>query len=141
MSESDSRRGRWAFWLTIAGLAWSAALVAGAFMLLAYGSSGTSSTGAHWSGSVTLVAVNGAGVLAPVGIPLLISTVVWFALHRKCSRGGPIAGYVAWTLVAVLALGCLVAAASIGLLIVPVVLLLGRAAALTPSAPASAQAA
>ena len=88
-----------------------------------------------------MVAVNGLGVLGPVGIPLLISAVVWFALHRKCSRGGPIAGYVAWTLVAVLALGCLVAAASIGLLIVPVVLLLGRAAALTPSAPASAQAA
>jgi hypothetical protein len=86
-----------------------------------------------------LVAVNGLGVLVPVGIPLLISVLVWLALHRKCSRGGPIAGYLAWTLVAVLALGCLVAAASIGLLVVPIALLLGRAAAITPSGPPAVQ--
>ena len=84
-----------------------------------------------------LVAVDGLGVLVPVEIPLLISVVVWFELHRTCSRGGGIAAYVAWTLVAVLAFGCLVAAASIGLLIVPVVLLLARAAAITPSGPLS----
>ena len=139
MSEPESRRGRHAFWLTIAALAWSGALVAGAFVLPLYGSSGTSSTGAAWSGSSTLVAVNGLGVLVPVGIPLLISAFVWFALHRKCSGGKPIAGYLAWTLVTVLAIGCLEAAESIGLLVVPVVLLLGRAAAITPSASASAQ--
>ncbi len=108
-------------------------------MLPVYGSSGTSSTGVSWSGSSTLVAVNGVGVLVPVGIPLLISVFVWFALHRKCSCGGPLAGYFAWVLVVVLAFGCLVAAASIGLLIVPVVLLLGRAAAITPSAPTSTE--
>jgi hypothetical protein len=56
-----------------------------------------------------LVAVNGLGVLVPVGIPLLISAFVWFTLHRKCSRGGPIAGYLAWMSVTVLAAGCLVA--------------------------------
>lgn len=139
MSEPESSRGRHAFWLTIAALAWSAALVAGVFVLPLYGSSGTSSTGAAWSGSSTLVAVNGLGVLLPVGIPFLISAFVWFALHRKCSGGEPIAVYLAWTLVAVLAFGCLAAAASIGLLVVPVVLLLGCAAAITPSAPASAQ--
>ena len=86
-----------------------------------------------------MVAVNGLGVLVPIGIPLLISALVWFALHRKCSRGGRFAGYLAWMLVAVLALGCVVAAASIGLLIVPVALLLGRAAAITPSGPASTE--
>lgn len=113
-------------------------MVGGAFVLPLYGSSGTSSTGAQSSGSLTLVAVNGLGVLVPVAIPLLISALVWFALHRKCLRGGAIAGYVAWTLVAALALGCLVAAASIGLLMVPVALLLGCAAAITPPGPASA---
>lgn len=46
-------------------------------------------------------------------------------------------GYLAWTLVAVLALGCLVAAASIGLLVVPVALLLACAAAITRSTPPS----
>jgi hypothetical protein len=139
MSEPGSRRGRQAFWLTIAGMAWSAALLAAACVLPVYGSSGSSSTGLSWSGSSTLVAVNGIGVLVPVGIPLLISASVWFALHRKCSCGGPLAGYLAWALVVVLALGCLIAAASIGLLIVPVALLLARAAAITPSAPTSAQ--
>jgi hypothetical protein len=100
-----------------------------------YGSSEASSTGAHASGSLTLVAVNGLGVLIPVGIPLLISTIVWVALYRKCSHGGMIAGYLAGALVAVLALGCLVAIASIGLLVVPVALLLASAAAITPRGP------
>ena len=86
-----------------------------------------------------MIAVNGLGVLVPIGVPLLISALVWFALHRKCSRGGPFAGYLAWMLVAVLALGCVAAAASIGLLIVPVALLLGRAAAITPAGPAPTQ--
>lgn len=139
MSEPGSPQGRRAFWLTIAALAWSAALVGGAFVLPLYGSSGASSTGAYWSGSLTLVDVNGLGVLVPVGIPVMISALVWFALHRKCSRGGPIAGYLAWTLVVVLALGCVVAAASIGVLILPVALLLGSAAAITPLGPATAQ--
>ena len=139
MSTPGSRQGRYAFWLTSVAVVWSAALVGGAFTVPVYSSSGTSSTGAHVSGSLTLVAVNGLGVLVPIGIPLLISALVWFALHRKCSRGGRFAGYLAWMLVAVLALGCVVAAASIGLLIVPVALLLGRAAAITPSGPASTQ--
>lgn len=139
MSTPGARQGRQAFWLTSAGVAWSAALVGGAFTLPVYSSSATSSTGANVSGSLTLVAVNGLGVLVPVGIPLLISALVWFALHRKCSRGGPFAGYLAWLLVVVLALGCVVAAASIGLLIVPVALLLGRAAAITPAGPAASQ--
>lgn len=139
MSNPGARQGRQAFWLTTAAVVWSAALVGGAFTLPAYSSSATSSTGAPSSGSLTLVAVNGLGVLVPVGIPLLISALVWFALHRKCSRGGPFAGYLAWMLVVVLALGCVAAAASIGVLIVPVALLLGGAAAITPSGPASTQ--
>ena len=115
------------------------ALVGGAFTLPVYSSSATSSTGAHVSRSLTLIAVNGLGVLVPIGIPLLISALVWFALHCKCSRGGRFAGYLAWMLVVVLALGCVVAAASIGVLVVPVALLLGLAAAITPSGPASIQ--
>ena len=139
MSTPGSRQGRYAFWLTSVAVVWSAALVGGAFTLPVYSSSGTSSTGAHVSGSLTLVAVNGLGVLVPIGIPLLISALVWFALHRKCSRGGRFAGYLAWMLVAVLAPGCVVAVASIGLLLVPVALLLGGAAAITPSGAASTQ--
>jgi len=138
MSERRSRQGRQAFWLTTAAFAWSAALLGAAFLLPVYGASGASSTGTHWSGSLTLVAVNGLGVLVAVAVPVLISALVWVALHRKCSRGGRMAGRLAWALVVVLALGCLVTAASIGLLVVPVVFLLACAADITPSAPASA---
>jgi hypothetical protein len=119
--------------LTVAAFLWSAALVGAAFLLPLYGSSSTSSTGAHSSSSLTLVQVNGLGVLIPVGVPLIIVALVWAALHRKCSRGGRVAGYAAWTFVGMLAAGCLVAIASVGLLIAPVAALLCCAAAMTPS--------
>lgn len=135
MSDRMTRQGHQAFWLTTAALVWSGALVAAAFLLPVYGVSAASSAGTRSSGSLTLVAVNGLGVLIPVGMPLLLSATAWMALHRKCSRGGSIAGYLAWALVAALAVGCLIAAASIGLFVVPVALLLARAAAITPQGP------
>jgi hypothetical protein len=132
MSDRTTRQGRRAFWFTAAALMWSAALVAAAFLLPVYGTSETSSAGTHSSTSLTLVAVNGLGVLVPTAIPLLISAIVWVALHHECSHGGSIARYVAWALVMMLALGCLIGLASIGLFVIPVTLLLARAAALTP---------
>ena len=125
--------GRQAFWFAVAAFIWSAALVGAAFWLPAYGSSSTSSTGAHSSASLTLVQVNGLRVLIPVGVPLIVAVSVWVALHRKCSRGGRVAEYVAWTLVWMLAAGCFVAIASVGLLIAPVAVLLWRAVAIAPS--------
>ena len=68
-----------------------------------------------------------------MGVPLILVALVWAALHRKCSRGGRVAGYVARTFVGMLAAGCLVAIASVGLLIAPVAGLLWCAVALTPS--------
>jgi|HubBroStandDraft_6_1064221.scaffolds.fasta_scaffold73106_3 hypothetical protein len=133
MPQTDARPGRQAFWFTVAAFVWSAALVGAVFVLPFYGSSSVSSTGAHSSPSLTLIQVNGPGVLVPMGIPLIIVALVWAALHRKCSRGGRAARYVAWTLVGMLAAGCLVAIASVGLLIAPVAALLWCAAAITPS--------
>lgn len=133
MSQTEARSGRQAFWFTVAAFLWSAALVGAAFVLPLYGSSSTSSTGAHASASLTLVQVNGPGVLIPMGGPLIIVALVWAALHRKCSRGGRVPGYAAWTFVGILAAGCLVAIASVGLLIAPVAALLWCAAAITPS--------
>lgn len=134
MPQEQARRGRRAFWLTVSAFAWSAALVGAAFVLPAYGSSSASSTGTNSSASLTLVQVNGLGVLIPIGVPLVIVALVWAALHRKCSRGGRIPGYAAWTLVSVLIAGCLVAIASVGLFIAPVAALLWWATAITPSA-------
>jgi len=133
MSRKEARRGRRAFWFTVAAFVWSGALVGAALLLPVYGSSSASSMGAHSSASLTLVQVNGLGVLIPVGVPLIIVALVWAALHRKCSRGGRLGGYVAWTLVWILVAGCLVAIASVGLFIAPVAGLLWRAAAITPS--------
>ena len=133
MSQTEARPGRQAFWFTVAAFLWSAALVGAAFVLPLYGSSSTSSTGAHSSPSLTLVQVNGPTVLIPMGVPLIIVALVWAALHRKCSRGGRVSGYVAWTFVGMLAAECLVAIASVGLLIAPVAALLWCAAAITPS--------
>lgn len=134
MCQTEARPGRQAFWFTVAAFVWSAALVGGAFVFPAYGSAATSSTGTHSSASLTLVQVNGLRVLIPVGVPLLTVVLVWAVLHRKCSRGGRAAGYVAWTLVWTLVAGCLVAIASVGLFFAPVAALLSCAAATTPSA-------
>lgn len=57
MSDRTRQQGHHAFWLTVAALTWSSALVAAAFLLPVYGSSETSSAGTHTSGSLTLVAV------------------------------------------------------------------------------------
>lgn len=133
MPTHEVRRGRQAFWLTGAAFLWSAVLVGAAFLVPVYGSSSTASSGAQSSGALTLVAVNGLGVLIPVAVPLLIAALVWVALHRKCSRGGRVGGYVAWTCIAVLGAFCVVALFSIGIFIVPVVVLLACAASRTPS--------
>jgi 4-amino-4-deoxy-L-arabinose transferase-like glycosyltransferase len=85
------------------------------------------------SASSTLVGVNGFGVLAPVALPALIAAVVWFALHRKCSRGSRPSGHLAWTCIAALIVFCMAAAASIGIFVLPAAALLAGAAALTPS--------
>ncbi len=58
---------------------------------------------------------------------------MWFALHRKRSRGSRRFGDLAWWLVGLLGVFSLLAF-SIGPFVLPVVLLLGAAAALTPVA-------
>jgi hypothetical protein len=123
-----------AFWFSVAACGWSAALVAGAFIVPMYSSSATWASGVHIAESITLVQVNGLLVLIPVGVPLLIALMVWTALHRKCSRGSDAAGAV---LVTVLSLGCLIGLASIGVLVIPVALLLGCAVAITSSGDSS----
>ncbi len=129
------RRGRWAFGLTALAFAWGTALVAAAFLVPVYSSETASSPfgSTTASASLTLVQVNGLRVLIPVAVPAVVAAIVWFALHRKCSRGGRASGYLAWSLIAMLFAFCLVAIASIGLLVVPVAGLLARAASLTPS--------
>ena len=135
--------GRWAFALTLAGFAWGVALVAGAFVVPVYSglsvSAGSSGQQVTHSYSSTLVEENGLSALIPVAFPLLLAALVWFALHRRCSRGSRWGGPIAWSLVAVLGLLGVVAMWTIGPFVLPVAVLLGIAASLTPLAPADAQ--
>lgn len=131
--EAEARRGRQAFWLTVAAFVWSVALLGAVFVFPAYGSSSASSAGAHVSGSLTLFEVNGPWALVPMGAPLIVVSLVWAALYLQCSRGSRVAEFVAGALAAVLVLGCFVAIGSVGLLIAPAAALLARAIAITPS--------
>lgn len=77
--------------------------------------------------------VNGLRVLIPVALPAVVTALVWLALHRRCARGGRAGSNLAWALISVLVVGCVVAIASVGVLVAPAVALLAGAAYLTPS--------
>jgi hypothetical protein len=126
------RRGRLAFGLTVAGFAWAAALVPAALLVPVYSGKTESGSGDSVSTSATLVGENGLGVLLPIAIPAAVAALVWLALHRRCTHGT--AAYWAWSLVALLAAFSFVAAASIGMFLMPIALLLAGAAMLTPAA-------
>ena len=124
-------RGRLAFELTVGAVAWGLVLVAAGFFVPVYGGSLISSTGVVKSTTSTLVEVNGVWVVAPLVVPVVLASLGWFGLHRKCSRGARAGAYLAWGCVTALGTFSVVAAASIGLFIVPAVLLLAAAAKLT----------
>ncbi len=136
-TELDASRRRRAFLLTGAAFLWSVFLVITALVLPVYGSTessaGPGAVGSMPGTSSTLVGVNGTEVLVVVGLPALLTVFVWLALRDRFTHGRRASGYIAWTLVGLLAAGCLVAVLSIGLFVLPVALLLASAASLTPS--------
>jgi hypothetical protein len=131
-----SNRGRVAFGLAASAVGWSLLLVASAFFFPAY-SGETCGTGGCTSSSSTLFAENG---WLPVGILVGIAAfaaAAFYALHVVCSRGSERAGTIATSCAVVLIALAMVSAASIGLFVVPVALLLVASAALTPRGRAS----
>jgi hypothetical protein len=130
---ADARHGRWAFGLTLAAFVWTLGLVGAAFLAPVYSGVEASSGSAAVSTTSTLVGVNGLGVLIPVAAPALVVALVWLALHRKCSRGSSLSGGFAVGLIGLLGTFCVLAMLSIGVFVLPVVLLLACAATLTPS--------
>lgn len=115
--------------LGLAG-AWCLVLLAGAATVPVYsvihdGPGGSVST------SATLIEVNGSSAYIPVALPLVPVVVVGTALwvRRRGRRSG--AGPVAWTIVGVLGAFAVVSGFSIGLFVVPVVVLLTVACATT----------
>jgi hypothetical protein len=129
---ADIRRGRWAFGLTAAAFAWALALVVAAFVVPVYEGETGGDGGLSGSTGATLIGENGLGALVPVALPALVTALVWLALHRKRSHGSRGGGRVAWVLIGLLALFCLLAILSIGVLVLPVAGLLAGAARVTP---------
>jgi hypothetical protein len=119
VSATPSAHGRSALLCTSLALLWSLGLLVAALVVPIYG-------------SATLADENGRGVLIVVAIPALVTVTVWLALWRRCLRGGRLSGLIAWTGVIALSGFCLLALLSIGIFVVPVVLLLARAVLLTP---------
>jgi hypothetical protein len=131
-----SRQGWWAFGLTSAAVLWGVALVVGALVIPTYsgGASSAASDGAvqGWNTTATLVQANGAGVLVPVSIPAVLALISWWILHRRCTRGG--SDTAAWVIVGLLGGFALLGALSIGMFILPAVVMLALGARLTPDA-------
>ena len=128
-----SNRGHVAFGLGAAAVGWALLLVASAFFFPAY-SGETCGTGGCTSTSSTLFAENG---WLPVGILVGIAAfaaVAFYALHVVCSQGSARAATIATSCAVVVMAFAILSAASIGLLVVPVALLLVASAMLTPRA-------
>jgi hypothetical protein len=83
----------------------------------------------------TLVDVNGAGVLVPVSVPLVLAIAAFGGLWARCARGS-VAGYrAAVAILGLLAFFTVLSSFSIGIFVLPLTALVGTAVALTPSAP------
>jgi hypothetical protein len=124
------RRWRLAVRLTAAALVWSAGLLIAAVVLPVYGDRTTTSSQGITLTSATLVQVNGARALIIVAIPLVASLGAALALYRRWVTGAAWSGPVAWTMIAVLAAEALLGILSIGVFVLPVVILLAVAARL-----------
>lgn len=115
-------------------LAWSLLLVVAAFVVPVYGtasgsatvdpSTGLSTTTTEITGSATLVGVNGPGVLVVIGIPLVATLLVGWALAARRRRIG-------WVITSALCVLNVLALLSVGIFFVPTTLALIVACAAT----------
>jgi len=131
----DSRKGWWAFGLASIGVLWTAALIPGAFFLPAYSGESASSTGTTTHTTDTLVGVNGAWVVGPLALLLLLSLAAWIGLHLSCAKGSR-RGRKLGQIAAGLLFAAAVLTFSLGFLALPAALLMVVAAALTPAGQA-----
>ena len=129
MDSVSAAGGRAAIYATAAAFAWSVALLVAAYVLLAYGSSGS----APASSTVTLVGVNGAATVVPlVALPAAATIVVAGALYWARARASGLARIVAWVAVDLFGAYCFVTAfISLGIYFVPVAVLLWYATSRT----------
>jgi len=120
--------------LSVAALVWSLGLVLAALLAPVYGTSSASSgvNGVTLS-DATLVQVNGAWVLILVAIPALVSAVVILGLrarHSGARWGRP----AAWSAIALLIVEAVLGIMSIGVFLIPAIVLLAMATRRAPVA-------
>ncbi len=136
-ARAASDQWRLAVRLSVAALVWSLGLLVAALIAPVYSTSSTSDVNGVTLGNATLVQVNGAWVLILVGIPAAMSAVVIVALRARRS-GARWGAPLAWTAIALLTAEALVGFMTIGLFIVPAIVLLVVAARRAPGAGAGA---
>jgi hypothetical protein len=133
------RRLPLAFVLSTAAVAWSAALVALAYLAPVY--SGASETATCTAGgqctsqtvhtSATLVETNGDVVLVIVGILVAVAALGWLGLHRYCASGSRLGLIVGWA-AAFRITGFSLISFGLGILTLPMAIMMIVAAAMTP---------
>jgi hypothetical protein len=116
----SSNRGRVAIGLAAAAVGWALLLIASAFFFPAYSSGSTIYAENGW---VPVALLTGIGAVASAG---------FYALHVVCSTGSDRAAKIATSCAVLVMAFAMVSAASIGLFVLPVALLLGASAVLTP---------
>lgn len=125
------RRGIGPFLAVVGALMWSLGFAVWAYVGVA-GTECTSGATGETCRSTPLVQGIGRELLAVLA-PAIACVVVWVLLHRYCTRGKPLARGTAVALAALFGIFCLLAVASVGLLLLPIALLLVLAVA--PAAP------
>jgi hypothetical protein len=129
-------RGRFAFALAAAATGWCILLIPKAFLLPSYSGLECRSAPGGASQCVSKTAtdfeMNGWWVVFLFAAVALVSLLVLLALHRVCTTGSVAAAVGAWTGVVLLFVFSWMTGLSIGILVVPAVLLLAVSAAFTP---------
>jgi hypothetical protein len=127
--------------LVIAALYATAFLLVGAFVPT-YSSTSSSETSngvpTHSSSSATMVAVNGMRVLFVLALPLVAVGLVWVSVMWRRRHGHLDVRVLAWVVVGLLGVMSILAMLSVGIFIMPLVMLLAAACAKAPMTPSRA---
>jgi hypothetical protein len=112
---------------------WSLALLPYAFFAPAYAGESRFQGGTLHT-SATLVGANGTAIVGVVAVPAVLTLLAWAGLHRRCAYGSSAGTGVAYCAAIALAAFAVVAAASIGPLVLPAAVLLAIAVRAMPRA-------
>jgi hypothetical protein len=127
---TEARRGGWAFALASTAVLCGLALIPVAFLVPVYGEAGSPSD----AGRGTLIGVNGLrpSPLIVIVLPGVLAALGWFGLHRVCADGARVGRSLATLAIVLLAVLTVLTGFSIGIEMLPVLVLLLIARRLTP---------